>query len=146
GVVLPTGNILINGINYPTFGGVPYTTIGGNNYSVISPGLRQINISGQWPLSRRWSAVGQWSYSYLDNRLLSGIAGLEYNQDCWTLRLVAHSFKVGTQQTSTGLFMQIELNELLKVGSDPLTLLKQSVPGYTKMNDKPASKPSAVLR
>ncbi len=146
GAIFPTGNVFINGINYPTFGGVPYTTLGGNNYSVISPGLRQINISGQWPLSRRWSAVGQWSYSYLDSRLLSGIAGLEYNQDCWTLRLVAHSFTVGTQQTSTGLFMQIELNELLKVGSDPLTLLKQSVPGYTKMNDKPASQPSAVLR
>jgi len=130
GLVVPTGSVVLNGVTYPTFNGLPYTTIGGNNYSVVAGGLRQINLSGQWPLSSRWSAVGQWSYSYLDKRLLSGIAGLEYNQDCWTLRLVAHSFTVGTQQTSTGLFMQIELNELLKVGSDPLTLLKQSVPGY----------------
>lgn len=146
GAVTPTGTVLINGVTYPTFGGQAYTTVGGNNYAVTSPGLRQINISGQWPLSSRWGAVGQWSYSYLDRRLLSGIAGLEYNQDCWTLRLVAHSFTVGTQQTSTGLFMQIELSELLKVGSDPLTLLKQSVPGYTQAPYKPASKTSSVLR
>ncbi|MDD2721233.1 MAG: LPS-assembly protein LptD [Gallionella sp.] len=146
GVITPTGSAVVNGITYPTFGGVPYATIGGNSYTVTSPGLRQINISGQWPLSSRWSAVGQWSYSYLDKRLLSGIAGVEYSQDCWTLRMVAHSFTVGSQQSSTGVFLQIELNELLKVGSDPLTLLKQSVPGYTKVNDKPASDNRSVLR
>jgi hypothetical protein len=32
------------------------------------------------------------------------------------------------------------------VGSDPLTLLKQSVPGYTKLNDKAALQPAQVLR
>ncbi|MDP1593629.1 MAG: LPS-assembly protein LptD [Gallionella sp.] len=144
GMVTATGTTTINGVIYPTTGGIPYTTIGGSNYSVASPGLRQINISGQWPLSSRWHAVGQWNYSFLDNRLLSGIAGLEYNQSCWMLRVVAHSFTVGTNQTSTGVFVQLELNDLVKVGSDPLMLLKQSVPGYTKLNDKPAN--STILR
>jgi len=141
GMVTATGTTTINGVIYPTTGGIPYTTIGGSNYSVASPGLRQINISGQWPLSGRWHAVGQWNYSFQDNRLLSGIAGLEYNQSCWMLRVVAHSFTVGTNQTSTGIFVQLELNDLVKVGSDPLMLLKQSVPGYTKLNDKPANSP-----
>ena len=144
GMVTATGTTTINGVIYPTTGGIPYTTIGGSNYSVASPGLRQINISGQWPLSSRWHAVGQWNYSFQDNRLLSGIAGLEYNQSCWMLRVVAHSFTVGTNQTSTGIFVQLELNDLVKVGSDPLMLLKQSVPGYTKLNDNPANSP--VLR
>jgi LPS-assembly protein len=144
GAITPTGTTTINGVIYPTTGGMAYTTIGGNNYSVASPAVRQINASGQWPLSSHWFAVGQWNYSFLDNRLLNGVAGLEYNQSCWMLRLVAHSFTVGTNQTSTGIFLQLELNDLVKVGSDPLTLLKQSVPGYTKMNEKPAS--SSVLR
>ncbi len=146
GAITPTGSVVINGITYPTSGGIAYTTIGGNNYSVASPGLRQINISGQWPLSQHWHAVGQWNYSFLDKRLLSGVAGLEYNQSCWMLRMVAHSFTVGTNQTSTGIFLQLELNDLVKVGSDPLTLLKQSVPGYTKLNEQPAIKPNSVLR
>jgi LPS-assembly protein len=146
GVITATGTATINGIVYPTIGGMPYTTLGGNNYSVASPGLRQINVSGQWPLSAHWHAVGQWSYSFLDNRLLSGIAGVEYEQSCWMLRLVAHSFTVGANQTSTGFFVQLELNELVKVGSDPLSLLKLSVPGYKKLNEKPANQANPVLR
>lgn len=141
GVVSPTGSTTINGVIYPTTGGVPYTTIGGNNYSVASPGLRQLNVSGQWPLSSHWHAVGQWNYSFLDGRLLSGIAGLEYEQSCWMLRVVAHKFTVGTQQAITGFFVQLELNDLVKVGSDPLLLLKQSVPGYIKLNDKSVNSP-----
>ncbi len=137
GVATATGSTTINGVIYPTVGGVPYTTIGGNNYSVAAPLLRQINVSGQWPLSRNWHAVGQWNYSFPDKRLLNGVAGLEYEQSCWMLRLVVQSFTVGTQQANTSIFVQLELNDLVKIGSDPLTLLKQSVPGYKKLNDKP---------
>lgn len=154
GVVSPTGRAMVNGVWYDTIWGVPYTTIGGNNYSVASPSLRQINVSGQWPLSHHWHAVGQWNYSFLDNRLLNGVAGLEYEQSCWMLRVVARSFTVGMAMTAagakpvnnTGIFVQLELNDLIKVGSDPLSMLKQSVPGYTKLNEKPANKPSSVLR
>jgi LPS-assembly protein len=151
GVVTATGTTVVNGVVYPTTFGVPFTTIGGNSYSVASPALRQINISGQWPLSSHWHAVGQWNYSFLDSRLLSGIAGLEYQESCWTLRMVAQSFTAGTVLTAagakpvnnTGFYVQLELNDLVKVGSDPLILLKRSVPGYTNLNDKP--NPSAVL-
>jgi LPS-assembly protein len=108
--------------------------------------LRLVDISAQWPLAGRWHAVGRWNYSFEDNRILEAIAGLEYNQSCWALRLVAQSFTVGTQQTNTGFFVQLELNDLVKVGSDPLDLLKKSVPGYVKLNAGPADKPSQVLR
>ncbi|MDD3884293.1 MAG: LPS-assembly protein LptD [Gallionella sp.] len=108
--------------------------------------LRQADISTQWPLSHRWHAVARWNYSFQDRRLLEGIVGLEYNQDCWTFRLVAQRFTVGTQQINTGIFVQLELNDLVKVGSDPLQILKKSVPGYTKLNDKPVEKTTQVLR
>ncbi|NOT98042.1 MAG: LPS-assembly protein LptD [Sideroxydans sp.] len=97
--------------------------------------LRQADISTQWPLFGRWHALAKWNYSLQDARILEAIAGLEYNQSCWTLRLVAQRFATATQQTNTSLFVQLELNDLLRMGSDPLTLLKQSVPGYTKLND-----------
>jgi len=108
--------------------------------------LRHIDISTQWPLSSHWHAVGRWNYSLLDRQILEAIAGLEYNQSCWTLRLVAQRFTIGTQQANTGFFLQLELNDFVKVGSDPLTLLKNSVLGYTKLNDKSADKPSTALR
>lgn len=100
--------------------------------------LRQVDLSTQWPISGRWNAVGRWNYSLQDSRILETIGGLEYNQDCWMLRLVAQRFATATQQTNTGFFVQLELNDFVKVGSDPLTLLKQSIPGYTKLNDQPA--------
>jgi LPS-assembly protein len=99
--------------------------------------LRQADISTQWPIFSRWSALAKWNYSLQDARILEAIAGLEYNQSCWTLRLVAQRFATATQQSNTSLFMQLELNDLVKMGSDPLSLLKQSVPGYTKLNEKP---------
>jgi len=108
--------------------------------------LRQADVSVQWPLSGGWHAVGRWNYSFLDSRLLEGIAGLEYNRSCWTLRLVAQSFTTATQQTNTGFFIQLELNDLVKIGSDPLDILKQSVPGYTKLNERKAGEDNPVLR
>lgn len=115
-------------------------------YRFTRNSLRQVDISAQWPLFKRWHAVGRWNYSLQDARMLETIAGLEYNQDCWTLRFVAQSFTTGTKQTNTGFFVQLELNDFVKVGSDPLNVLKQSIQGYTKLNDKPVSKPSQVLR
>lgn len=141
-----TGSTTVNGVVYPTINGIPYTTIGGNNYTVASAGLRQMDLSGQWPLSGHWYAVGRWNYSFLDRRILEAIAGVEYNQSCWTLRMVAQRFTIGAKQTNTGFFLQLELNDFVKVGSDPLAVLKRGVLGYTKLNEKPADKPSPVLR
>lgn len=61
------------------------------------------------------------------------------------MRLVAQHFVTATLQTNTGLFLQLELNDFIKVGPDPLTMLKQSVPGYTQLNEMPASKSGQVL-
>jgi len=115
-------------------------------YRFARNALRQIDVSAQWPLSGRWHAVGRWNYSLQDARILEAIAGLEYNESCWTFRLVAQQFTVGAQQANTGFFLQLELNDFVKVGSDPLDLLKRSVPGYAKMNDKSTNQTSSVLR
>jgi LPS-assembly protein len=97
--------------------------------------LRQAEVSTQWPLYRHWQGVAQLKYSLQDRRILEALGGLEYNQDCWAVRLVAQRFVTATQQNSTGFFVQLELNGLVMLGADPLALLRQSVPGYTKLND-----------
>jgi LPS-assembly protein len=107
--------------------------------------LRQFNVSTQLPISGRWHAVWRLNYSLQDSKILDTIVGLEYSQDCWLLRLVAQQFTTTTQQYNTGFFIQLELNDFVKVGADPLDLLKQSIPGYTKLNDKTAIQPPQVL-
>ncbi len=108
--------------------------------------LRQVDLSGQWPLSSRWHAVGRLNYSLQDGKTLESIAGLEYNQSCWTLRFVAQRFTVAAQQANTGFFLQLELNDFVSVGVDPINALRQNVPSYTKLNEKSANKPDSVLR
>ena len=108
--------------------------------------LRQSDISAQWPLFTRWHGGVRWNYSIQDRKTLESIAGLEYNRSCWTFRVVAQRFVVAAQQANTGIFVQLELNDFIGVGVDPLPALKSNVPSYTKLNEKPASKPSSVLR
>ncbi len=96
--------------------------------------INHVSVSAQWPLYGRWSSVIRNNYSLQENRVVEALAGLEYNQDCWTVRMVAQRFAISKNQTSTGLFLQLELNGLVRVGPDPLQALRQGIPGYTQMN------------
>jgi LPS-assembly protein len=107
---------------------------------VAANDVRQVDFSTQWPLFWHWYAVSRMSYSLQDNRVLEALAGLEYNQVCWMLRLVAQRFPTATQQVSTGIFVQLELNDLVALGSDPLSALRMSIPGYEKLNTPTVNK------
>lgn len=99
----------------------------------INP-INQIDISGQWPVKPGWFAVGRYNYSFFDGRLLEGVGGLEYNAGCWVVRFVVQRLQVATQLASTSYYVQLELNDLAQIGSDPFDLLKRAVPGYTPTN------------
>jgi LPS-assembly protein len=108
--------------------------------------LRQADVSTQWPLFGRWLGVARLNYSLRDKRVVEALGGLEYNQACWTMRFVAQSIATATNERSTGIFLQLELNDLVRIGSDPLDALRTSVSGYTKMNSLPAEQSVQGLR
>ena len=108
--------------------------------------LRQADVSTEWPLFGHWLGVASWSYSLIDKSPVESLVGLEYNQACWTMRFVAQSMVTAINVKSTGVFIQLELNDLVRIGSDPLDALRLSVPGYTKMNSLPAAQPDPGLR
>ncbi len=102
--------------------------------------LRQIDVSGQWPLKPGWYAIGRYNYSIREDRLLEGIAGLEYNAGCWVFRAVFQRLQAAVQTTSTGVFLQLEFNGLGQLGTgDAVDFLKRNVPGYAVTN--PAEAP-----
>lgn len=105
------------------------------------PGVSQIDVSGHWPLSRSWQAVGRYNYSFEGKRIVETLAGLEYGEGCWALRFVAQRLATQTQDSSTALFLQLELNGLSRIGSDPLETLKRSVRGYGIIN-QPSADPA----
>ncbi|SCZ84549.1 LPS-assembly protein LptD [Nitrosomonas mobilis] len=94
--------------------------------------FEQMDISTQWPLTRKWQALASANYSLKDDKLLAGLLGVEYNACCWSLRLVANRFTTATQRTSTTVFVQLELNDLMSIGTNPIRVLQQGISGYTR--------------
>ena len=111
-------------------------------YNPLNPSntLRQLDISGQWPLTARLSAVARWNYSVADSSLLEGLAGFEYDGGCWALRVVAHSFATTATTSVKSIFIQLELNGVSKIGSNPLDLLRRSIGGYSRLS-MPSARP-----
>ncbi len=118
------------------------------SYRFTRETLRQIDLSAQWPVAAGWYAVGRYNYSFLDERLLEGLAGIEYNAGCWVFRAVVQRVQAATQVSSTGIFFQLEFNGVGQVGTeDAVGLLSRSVPGYSVTNPgDPALAPPSLRR
>jgi LPS-assembly protein len=99
--------------------------------------LEQVDLSSQWPIGGRWTGLARWNYTLRDQRLLEGLAGVEYNAGCWAARFVMHRFVSATQEYINAMFFQLELNGVSRIGSNPLGVLQQSVTGYAKTNEPP---------
>ena len=105
--------------------------------------LKQVDFSGQWPFLEGWSVIGRWNYSLVDGKTLEGVAGLEYNGGCWAFRIVGQRLTTTTQLASKSVFVQFELNGLARLGTNPIDVLKRSVPGYMTVTD-PALRPAGT--
>jgi LPS-assembly protein len=97
--------------------------------------LKQIDVAAEWPITPQWTLIGRYNYDLANSKILEGIAGVEYNGDCWVLRAVLHRLATTVDQTNTSFYIQLELNGLARVGTSPLDLLRRSVPGYVPVND-----------
>ena len=100
-----------------------------------SDGLEDVDVSGQWPLWGKWYGVARLTQSIKDNTLTEAIAGLEYNGGCWVLRMGGHRYATRKDEYNKTFFLQLELTDLGGIGTNPVSLIKRSVPGYGKINE-----------
>ena len=103
-------------------------------YRFTRDALDQIDTYGQWPMGGGWFTVGRVNYSLRDRLMIESLGGLEYNGGCWVFRVFAQRVQVATSTTTTAIYLQLELNDFVKMGSDPFDLLNRSVPGYRATN------------
>jgi LPS-assembly protein len=97
--------------------------------------IRQMDLSGQWPVQPGWYAIGRFNYSFQDGRLLEGIAGMEYNAGCWVFRGAMQRIQTSTTTNTTGIYFQVEFNGFGGIGSDEIVnMLKRRIPGYAVTN------------
>ncbi|HEY2978791.1 MAG TPA: LPS-assembly protein LptD [Burkholderiaceae bacterium] len=109
----------------------------------------QVELGWQWPVYRgnrnggsggsgcggTLYAVGRLNYSTRDSRLTDSIAGLEYDAGCWIGRVVAERLSVGRSEATTRLLLQLELVGFSRIGSNPLQVLKDNIPGYRLLRE-----------
>jgi len=82
-----------------------------------------------------WYAVGRVNYSIRDSRVTDSILGAEYDAGCWIGRIVAERLSIGTSEATTRLLLQLELVGLSRLGSNPLKVLKDNIPGYRLLRE-----------
>lgn len=130
-----TERVNVGGRYQPEFGKVLNAT-----YRYVRDKFGNIDVSGQWPLFGGWHGVGRYNYSLRDKRIVEAVAGLEYDAGCWVGRMVMHRLATTAATVSTAIFLQLELNGLARLGSNPFDMLKRNIAGYGIIN-QPAADP-----
>jgi LPS-assembly protein len=105
------------------------------SYRFIDNSVEQIDLSTQWPLTSRWWGLARYNYSLTDDRVVEALAGIEYNKGCWLVRGVFQRIATSEAEANTSFFIQLELAGMGRVGSNPLDVLQQSIPGYAKTSE-----------
>lgn len=105
-----------------------YNYVDGNPKSDLN--FKQLDFSAQWPIAGNLYALSRLNYSLLKKRWIEALVGLEYNADCWTLRLVGQRYVTSTDKYEMRYFVQLELRGLGGIGSSPLSTLEEGIPGY----------------
>lgn len=114
----------------------------------------QVELGWQWPVYASAArpvgasggcggtlyAVGRLNYSARDSRITDSLVGVEYDAGCWIARIVSERLSTGRAEATTRLLLQLELVGLSKLGSNPLQVLKDNIPGYRLLRE-PRSTP-----
>lgn len=105
----------------------------------------QWDTSWAWPIDHQWTLLGRVNYSFLKRRmdattgqlvdetpkLVEGVLGVEYAEDCWAGRAVVQRYVTASQRRTTAFYLQFDLRGLGHLGTNPSDTLIRSIPGYT---------------
>jgi LPS-assembly protein len=104
--------------------------------------IKQSDVALHWPLSDTWNVVARWNYDYSNNRTLEGLAGVEYSNCCWNIRLVARQWIdndalfYGIKDNNSGVFLQFELKGLGSIlGGNVSSVLNNGIRGFRDRNN-----------
>jgi LPS-assembly protein len=134
----------------------PYRTIY-SAYRFKRDESEQVELGWQWPIYGRvresrssqstqqcsgaWYSVGRVSYSMRESRVTDSVLGFEYDAGCWIGRLIAKRVSTSQQDATTQLGFEIEFVGLSRLGTNPLQVLKDNIPGYRLLRDDTPTAP-----
>ena len=99
--------------------------------------IEQTDLSVYWPISRHLSLIGRWNYDLVSGRTIEGVGGIEYNDCCWQLRLIARRYLDNPSTRSfedidvdEGVFLQVVFKGLAGFGNRIESVMERGIHGY----------------
>ncbi len=94
--------------------------------------IHSVDISFFWPLNPQWRTMARWNQALNTDRNLETLAGLEYEDCCWALRVVARQYRDSPTDADaqTAFYMELEMKGLSRLGSSLENQLRSSIIGY----------------
>jgi LPS-assembly protein len=83
----------------------------GHTYSPEND-LEQTDVGTVFPITDRVSAIGRWVYDSGLDRTVGSLAGLEYNNCCWSVQVVHQNYLTDDEELDSRLLFRIELKGL----------------------------------
>jgi len=74
--------------------------------------LEQSDIAAVFPVSDRVSLIGRWVYDSELDRTVGSLAGLEYNDCCWSVQLIHQNYLTSDRELDSRILFQIRLKGL----------------------------------
>jgi LPS-assembly protein len=100
--------------------------------------INQTDLSLYWPISRHYAVMGRWNYDVVSGRTVEGFGGIEYNDCCWRIRLMARRFLdsptgsyLDAVEPDDGIFLQIVFKGLAGFGDKMESVLQRGIRGYS---------------
>lgn len=101
----------------------------------------QTDIAGVWRLSPKWHVLGRWNYSILEDISLEQLLGVQYNNCCWSARVIMRENtdpndidENGELVPDRSIMVQLDLITLGAFGRGSDEDLSGSIDGYRGMN------------
>lgn len=105
------------------------------NSTLSNQPINQVLVSGEWPITRRLYGVARFNYDLAGHRVVDGLAGFQYDADCWVLGVgvqrYANGLNTSGQHTSaTRVLAQLTLKGLSKIDNGLVNAFQTGVAGY----------------
>lgn len=97
----------------------------------------QLDFAGTWRIDDHWRTFWRWNYSLAHSKTIDMIAGLEYADCCWGIRVLARQQRnslLNDSKIDSSIYLEVALKGLGNLGSDTNRLLSNIIPYYRPIN------------
>eukprot|EP00003_Mantamonas_plastica_P014111 TRINITY_DN2451_c0_g2_i1.p1 TRINITY_DN2451_c0_g2~~TRINITY_DN2451_c0_g2_i1.p1 ORF type:complete len:747 (-),score=102.97 TRINITY_DN2451_c0_g2_i1:10531-12771(-) len=96
--------------------------------------LEQSDVAAVFPVTDNISLIGRWVHDSILDRTVGSLAGLEYNNCCWSVQVVHQNYLTDDEELDSRVLFQIQLKGL--GGSGGSSRISDAIYGFDEREDR----------